>query len=154
LQARDGRIYFLDFARLFPPEPPNRNIRGGILFRQLRPEFVHSNPAALSSDAFSRFGLLNAAKHNNQVKRAFKRMVVQVVPEFVLDLINAQDPDVYAIDDFRQLLACSQYHVTALLHRKGINVRFLGVVWAVLERAQPVAPQKLSGYDVCICVCV
>jgi hypothetical protein len=47
--ASDSRLYFLDFARLFPPEPPQR---GGCLTRMLRPEFVRSYRRPLSSDAF------------------------------------------------------------------------------------------------------
>jgi len=101
----------------------------------------------LSSDAFSSFGVLDAACHNLEVKRAFKRLVSEVIPAFVRELIDHRDPTGYQIDDFRQLLACSQYHVTALLHRKGVNVRFLGVVWAVLERAQPVVPSHLSSSE-------
>lgn len=46
----DKRLYFLDFARLFPPEPPQR---GAFCFtRMLRPEFVRSYHRPLSSDAF------------------------------------------------------------------------------------------------------
>jgi hypothetical protein len=51
------RLYAVDFARMFPAEPPEGDgttLR--YLSRLLRPELVHSNAKALSSDSFSRFG--------------------------------------------------------------------------------------------------
>ena len=33
----DGRYYLLDFSRIFPPELPDKNVKGSYLFRLLRP---------------------------------------------------------------------------------------------------------------------
>ena len=50
-RGADGRLYFLDFARLFPPEPPAPG-QCASMGRNLRPEFVRQHAVALSSDAF------------------------------------------------------------------------------------------------------
>jgi hypothetical protein len=36
-KGHDGRYYLLDFSRIFPPEFPDRSIKGSYLFRLLRP---------------------------------------------------------------------------------------------------------------------
>jgi hypothetical protein len=46
----------------------------------LRPELVRTNPVPLSSDAFSRFGLLDGDTHNAAVDSAFRRLMRNVVP--------------------------------------------------------------------------
>jgi hypothetical protein len=58
----DGRLYGLDLARLYPPEPPLLRASEGLLaysVRLLRPELVAASPVPLSSDAFSGFGRIN-----------------------------------------------------------------------------------------------
>jgi hypothetical protein len=44
----------LDFARLFPPEPPVRT--GACLYNLLRPELVSKSDAPVNSDSFTMFG--------------------------------------------------------------------------------------------------
>ncbi len=51
-------LYALDFARMFPPEPPRADGSQSLqyLVKLLRPELVLGSPRPLSSDAFSMFG--------------------------------------------------------------------------------------------------
>lgn len=55
-RGRDGRLYLLDFGRLFPPEAPQVGDNARMIFyRLLRPELVKRSDMPLSSDAFSLF---------------------------------------------------------------------------------------------------
>ena len=56
--------------------------RGQHLFNCLRPEFVRDWPVPLSSDAFTRFGLHDAAKHNAEVRAATKSLQLVHLPAF------------------------------------------------------------------------
>jgi hypothetical protein len=60
----DGRLYALDFARLFPAEPPQSDgsQKLSYLVKLMRPELVRDNPVPLSSDAFSCFGRVDAVR--------------------------------------------------------------------------------------------
>lgn len=90
---KDGRFYLIDLARLLPPVPPRSN-SSDHLYKQFRPEFMiylqtkaHSGSAllsaysccfvpALSSDAFSRWGLQKAGCMRRQLLM-MKWMLVQ-----------------------------------------------------------------------------
>lgn len=71
----DGRFYIVDTARVFPPTTPIKGIRGCYLYKLLRKELVHSNPKALSSDAFSFFG-----KAGGEVDLAYVTWRLQPLP--------------------------------------------------------------------------
>ncbi len=55
-RGRDGRLYMVDFGRIFPPEAPREGDNARTIFhRLLRPEVVKRSDVPLSSDAFSLF---------------------------------------------------------------------------------------------------
>ena len=56
-EGTDGRLYLVDFGRLFPPQDPHVLFEGRNrhLYQLLRPEFVARYPRPLCSDAFSSF---------------------------------------------------------------------------------------------------
>jgi hypothetical protein len=60
----------VDFARAFPAETPNRNLRAGFLYNLLRPELIARFPVPLSSDSFTLFGEDNAEEHNQETIEA------------------------------------------------------------------------------------
>ena len=64
---------------MFPPEEPIKSIRGGYLYRLLRPEFVKTFPRALSSDAFSRFSVDPVS--NNEVTQATQYLKLILIPK-------------------------------------------------------------------------
>lgn len=111
-KGMDGRAYIVDTARLFPPAPPIRGVRGCHLYKLLRKELVRTNPVPLSSDAFSFFGKVNAEHHNMEVKNATNRIFTELIP------------DLLSRNDINELL--SQGNITDVVHSVGINVRFLG----------------------------
>ena len=82
-------------------------------YEQLRPEFVAACGAPLSSDAFSGFGLLDAATHNDAVRSAFSRLVGQVVKQLAHDIAVDKVP----CFDGAQL--------SEAMHKRGINMRLL-----------------------------
>ncbi|ELR22629.1 uncharacterized protein ACA1_010190, partial [Acanthamoeba castellanii str. Neff] len=111
----DGRLYVLDFSRVLPPTTPSKGKKNGYLYELMRPEFLKKNPKPLSSDAFSPFGVDSATEHNAEIREATNRLLKEVIPKFAayLDLHypNAED-------------LCR--HLSPLIHKEGINVRYLG----------------------------
>lgn len=75
---QDGKLYLLDFGRLYPPEspvlaaevfPPLGHQRS-VFFKMLRPELVGSHEVPLCSDVFTGW-LRNdplASEHNTEVR--------------------------------------------------------------------------------------
>ncbi|KAL6050026.1 Clu domain-containing protein [Balamuthia mandrillaris] len=86
------------------------------LYRLLRPELVASNEVPLSSDAFSRFGLVDEAEpeHRKEVAKATHRLLNRVIPDLAKQLNNHTVTPV----DHKELIE--------EMHKVGINVRFLG----------------------------
>jgi len=115
----DGRYYLLDFARLFPPSAPSKDIKMGHLFRLLRPEFVRNYKTPLCSDSFSRFIRgHNEQEHNQETLEATSYLLNTTIPELVEDL-NDIDINITNIYTFP---------ITERLHRSGVNVRYLGYI--------------------------
>ena len=125
----DGRMYVVDFARAFPPQTPRMRdaasspqmprYKGGHLYRLLRPELVaRFEGGALSSDAFSGFGQ-NNVHADRLVRQATTHLLNSAIPTFAESM--DQSP---LLAHPRLLLA----QLSNLLHRSGINVRFLGRV--------------------------
>lgn len=52
--GHDNRFYLIDFARVFPPQAPDKT-PGSVWYKLLRPEFVSRFYKPLSSDAFTVF---------------------------------------------------------------------------------------------------
>lgn len=85
------------------------SLKGGFLFRLLRPELVKNNPVPLSSDAFTYFGHHDAEIHNAEVAEATQHLFDTIIPEFALSL------------EGRSLTG---FDLVEELHRAGINCRF------------------------------
>ncbi len=122
--GKDGRMYVLDFARVFPPETPYIDAgapryKGGHLYRLLRPELVMQfDGGALSSDAFSGFGQ-NNMHADRLVRQATTFLYSVAIPRFAASM--DRDPRLaHPIEVLHQL--------SHMLHRAGINVRFIGRV--------------------------
>lgn len=117
--GHDGRIYIVDTARLFPPEPPLRGEKGSILCRLLRRELVHASSVPLSSDAFTAFGRHNSSELNEAVRAVWQRMVSTSIPGCVVALEDLCSRDFFSTMD------PSRKAIATLLHHHGINIRFL-----------------------------
>jgi ubiquitin-protein ligase/uncharacterized membrane protein YgcG len=112
----DGKRYVLDFGRVFPPTY-SAKVQQTYLYRHFRPEFVATYSKPLSSDMFSRFGGAdNAQTHNREGVQATAHLLDVVVPRLAKKL------DQTAAD------ALQLAQLTELLHRSGVNMRYLGVV--------------------------
>eukprot|EP01133_Synstelium_polycarpum_P013661 gene13661-16088_t len=116
----DGLFYVLDFARVFPPTA-DRRVDDTFLYRLFRPEFVQTYHLPLSSDSFSPFGKLDtvsAAVNNREVREATEYLAGVCVPK----VAEWMDARVHSVSWYSQL--------TEIIHREGINVRYLGLVRA------------------------
>jgi hypothetical protein len=90
----DNSLYALDFARLFPPEPPKGAAgrppmlgptkRSDVFTRLLRPELVQwwaaTRRQPLSSDAFLKFQWHGVTEHASRVTQAKKYLDTTIVP--------------------------------------------------------------------------
>jgi hypothetical protein len=119
----------LDLARLFPAQmplvPPEKGSKHrSYLYELLRPEYVKSYPVPLSSDAFSPFNLTdpNAKSINEDVANACHKLVTLRIPQFAAFLEKGTLSGLTPASE----LDCSRF--VSLMHRQGINIRFLGVV--------------------------
>lgn len=122
--GHDGNMYCIDLARLFPPEAPPLALHAhsrAIFFRLLRPELVRQMPSPLSSDSFTNFGSDQASEHNADVLNATQYLQQTIVPQFGKWLCTSAS----TVNSFTSLT----YHT----HRKGINLRYLGLVRASIS---------------------
>jgi hypothetical protein len=124
----------LDLARLFPPQmplaPPEKGSRHrSYLYELLRPEYVKTNPVPLSSDAFSPFNQTdpNAKINNEEVAAACHRLITTRIPQFAAFLEKGSLSGLTPAAE----LDCSRF--VSLMHRQGINIRFLAVVRRCLQ---------------------
>eukprot|EP00727_Mastigamoeba_balamuthi_P008686 m51a1_g444 hypothetical protein (1769) ;mRNA; r:86393-107549 len=132
-RGKDGKLYLVDFARCFPPEFPKDGVKAARYYRLLRPEFVKSYRMSLCPDAFSNFIKDPASEEriNADVCEATRYLMEQVIPAFALELPElVQQHGVNRIETFP---------LTQAMHRRGINMRFLGRV-----RAQSKDPKILG----------
>jgi hypothetical protein len=130
--GRDGRFYMIDFARLFPPEPPTATGAGaggvprrkGVhLYELLRPELVRSHDTPLSSDAgtfFSR-GQPDAEATAAAAVACAERLHDRCIPLLAIWL---------SADGGATQRAPSCAALVDEAHRRGINCRHLGRVRA------------------------
>ncbi len=89
--------------------------RGHFLYKLFRPEFLKNLPLPLSSDAFSQFGNPdNLTIHNKENQEAAK-MLMNLVKQFAS----------FLDDNYMRYKA---HELTEILHREGINVRYIGVL--------------------------
>ncbi|KAJ3327351.1 hypothetical protein HDU93_002021, partial [Gonapodya sp. JEL0774] len=109
-----GSFYVLNLADLFPADPATTNVgdlaRGD---RRLRPEFIVKCPKSIT---------LLAGSRNNQNGAAISFMKEQLIPQVVR-----------ALDSLDQIPFDSQ-SLTEILHRNGVNIRFVGTVADLTKR--------------------
>jgi Clustered mitochondria/WD domain, G-beta repeat/Translation initiation factor eIF3 subunit 135 len=131
----DGKAYQIDAARLMPPEAPMPAVVGHAsslsspahhLCALLRPELVRANAVPLSSDAYSRLGVVDGAVHNAEVAEATRRLHSVLVPEFGrhLDSLPEHVASAYPLG----------FSLTSAAHLHGVNVRHFGRVWQHVRR--------------------
>jgi len=147
-KVREDHYYVVDFARLFPPQPPvpilreillesGHNVKTMInshLAYMLRPELVAMFSKPLSSDAFSRFASREHPQFNRDVVDAARYLVNTVIPKLAFSL----DEDIVAtmsLDDLSKTRCLRQgftdgRYLADKMHKNGINMRFLGVLYS------------------------
>ena len=118
----------LDLSRLFPPTTPSKPPRGCHLFRLLRPEFLRKYKKPLSSDGFSAFASkgtdeleAEAQRNKDEIREATAYLLGVQIPRFARDLASIPPAVRDSLD------------ISFLVHESGINVRYLGRVYAALE---------------------
>jgi len=126
-RGKDGKYYLLDFSRTFPPCPPSKEIQGSHLFRLFRPEFVLDYPKRLCSDAFS--GFVNCDSHKMRYCEDAKEALDYLTGDVCFQLSQLLKSVAIEKKDLNSLIQ--------LIHSKGVNIRFLGVI---LRHSQ-----KMSG---------
>tara|TARA_R110002050_G_scaffold263250_1_gene403711 strand:- start:1097 stop:2467 length:1371 start_codon:yes stop_codon:yes gene_type:complete len=121
-RGKDGRLYFVDFSRTFPPTTPEPAIQGSHLFMLFRPEFIKTYPRPLCPDAFT--GFIRSDKkrneYNQHVMEATVYLKTIVIPSFVCTLKQLFVEKKMAVADFHA-------HIEEEFHKVGINMRYLGV---------------------------
>ncbi|KAL6071144.1 hypothetical protein QOT17_006386 [Balamuthia mandrillaris] len=99
-----------------------KGTRGHLFYNLLRPNHVASNPHPLSPDACSGFESNSSQKEGNiaEVRAATHRLQFQVLPTLVEDIAKG----LVLVDNEAQL--------SPLLHQQGVNMRYLGLLLALL----------------------
>ncbi len=125
LSEKDGRLYVLDAARMFPPAAPIAGHGARVtLYKLLRPELVRSNAQPLSSDAFFRWGDPdNLSVHNREVEEATRRLLRHVIPAVVTEL----DGGATRCRNLQEL--------ELTMHAAGIHMRYLGHMYVLSSSA-------------------
>ncbi len=121
-EGHDDRFYLLDFSRTMPPVTPARVKTNSHLFEMFRAEFVAKYPRPLSPDAYSRFTATQPdfERNNKEVDKALQSLFTSTIPEFAM-LFKER------FDHYKGLnVDLTKFRLSALLHEKGINVRYLG----------------------------
>lgn len=99
---------------------------------------VKNNPEPLCADSFSGFGLQNKEKHNEEIRRATRRLEDTVIPGFA-KILDQQFSDQSNQTHFSGTSTFSEKirffkgekildHIGNRMHRIGINLRYLGLV--------------------------
>jgi len=116
----DKKFYVIDFARVFPPTA-EEDVKKTFLYKVFRPEFVKKYPIPLLSDAFSPFlkGDPKEHEYNMEVKEATNYLFETTIPNFARWL-----QEYYPSLEIEQ----NPGVLTELIHREGINCRYLGMV--------------------------
>ncbi|PRP84152.1 hypothetical protein PROFUN_04143 [Planoprotostelium fungivorum] len=144
--GKDGRFYLIDFARSFPPiDFTNGKIKNSHLFRLFRPEFVKKYKPALCPDTFSGFILAhNPQKYIGEVKEATIHLHSETIANCIAEL-----------NEVSTEAAIKSINIKQMLHKKGINLMFLGLIrhlttsnvvrkWLLLEMIGRVAKQEIN----------
>jgi hypothetical protein len=127
-KGEDNRHYIIDVARLFPPEAPDLALSPhprSNYFKMLRPCLVFKYSTPLSSDAFSGFGRHNEEIHNAEVWLATKYMLDVLIPNLA-----------QVLNEGNNRVKTSQ-QLSQMLHKAGINLRYLGLLRTHLKETNP-----------------
>lgn len=122
----DGRMYLLDFSRLFPPERPDPSSpKYMYLCRLLRPEFVKIYSqmfGPLSSDAYSNFSVGTDTDEADRadINHATEYLLTEHLPLF--------------LERFQRFNAIDPFAWLDLLHTHGINYRHMGALRQLVLR--------------------
>lgn len=135
----DGRFYLCDVSRLLPPVfHPKRS--SSIFYELFRAEALARLGVRLSSDALSRFVSKGsaesaelAAAQEAAVEAATARLFSELIPQACQHLSALMSDDEH-VDSFDLTTEC---------HRYGINMRYLGRVYAVLKLPGSASPPAL-----------
>lgn len=99
----------------------NLSTRREYLYYMFRPEWIRINqPLKVSSDVFTKFGLHEKHVHDLEATELRSKLVSKHIPEFVN----------WMLDNSHKII--SSVHVIELLHEKGINLRYLGMIYTLI----------------------
>jgi tetratricopeptide (TPR) repeat protein len=115
----DNRIYLMNLPRVCPPDLPTPGT-DEYLTKHFRPEFMLQYPQALSPDAYTAVGGEVADAHQSCVAaaRASQHLQRVVVPTVVRDELDTLEAGPFN----------SPADLVDVLHRHGVNSRYLGLV--------------------------
>jgi len=144
----DNRLYLLDFSRTLPPVRPNAKLVNGHLYCLFRKEFLIGSlrspdepsgktsslpDSALCSDAYSGF-IINDPRnveHNRAVDRATDFLENDLIPRYTTKAL------LYYIMEAQTCSKLAEVRIPELMHSKGINMRYLGLVYHhMVQRCQ------------------
>nr|BAJ94575.1 predicted protein [Hordeum vulgare subsp. vulgare] len=124
-KGKDGRLYCIDLARLFPTEVPDRSVRASHLFRLLRPSFVKSYTKPLNPDCFTGFSPLNKVQDKREIEEATALLRSQIIPKFGMWLDSQDHSSIGANPrDYP-----NKFRISEKAHQWGINMRQLGILY-------------------------
>jgi tetratricopeptide (TPR) repeat protein len=128
-KGSDQRFYLLDFSRTFPPvfkAEENRRQFDQLwpFYHMFRPEFVATWSLPLCADACSNFQSVitgarkeEATRNNKEIRSATEHLMTQTMAHVCKSLLSAVDKSI---------------SLTHVFHRKGLNMRYLGLVYSHL----------------------
>lgn len=134
--ATDGRTYLLDFGRALPPTYPFHVPHlpmdsHSVFYRMFRPEYLKIRAEMglppLSPDALSGWsrGQPDAKELNQRIIDATSHLLNDLIPEFAAKLNKAKHSRFH----INEML----FPVSEKLHRRGINIRHIGLLRSHLD---------------------
>lgn len=144
MSRKDGRFYFIDLGRLIPP---NSGKGQEIFCFQFRSEYLRERASSgrppLSSDAFTTFGLIDRDANDKEVQEAIRDLEQVQVPKLPSALLRAYGETVHGGKEAALTRFCDPLPTIAeLFHQRGINLRYLGQVFALLNPQSTALSEK------------
>eukprot|EP01119_Soliformovum_irregulare_P007976 TRINITY_DN2065_c0_g1_i20.p1 TRINITY_DN2065_c0_g1~~TRINITY_DN2065_c0_g1_i20.p1 ORF type:complete len:545 (+),score=110.97 TRINITY_DN2065_c0_g1_i20:1188-2822(+) len=134
----DGRLYLLDFSRVFPPESPRKELKGSHLYNLLRPEFCQHYRVPLCSDGFSGFVSEEGGReHNAEIDTATRYLRETLLPDFVNRDLLPQ------LEEALRKGTLEEYSLPQNMHSRGINIRHLGLM-TILVACSSASPELIE----------